>query len=689
MTRLTVTTYRMPGACLGQDNPLPDLGHVGDAHAEIVIDRETVSDAEARYMGWGRIHSILPYTLQDGYDREKKEKDYKAIVLENDCLRATFLPTLGGRLWSLIDKAKGRELLHVNPVFQPANLALRNAWFSGGVEWNCGIIGHTPFTCSDVQADQFTLSDGTPVLSLWQYERVRHLVYRVDALLPEGSRQLLIRVYIHNTLPTESAVYWWSNMAVNEGEDVRVIVPAHKAFRYGYGGKLSKVPVPYMTAEADKLRGQAAKLARERGGTLDWDVSHSTCLPQSMDFFFDIPDGQRPFLAALGKDGYGICQTSTSGLRGRKLFVWGMGNGGRHWQEFLSTKGSAYIELQSGLARTQLEHLPMPGHGTITWLEAYGPVQADPSRVHGQDYEAAVSCVEDALDALCPASLLEDRLQSLLSELDTHAVQGTVLHAAPCFLGAELALHASDPGFDPGTVPYARMQDADTPEAENWLTLLRTGALPCPDVLSRPVSYMTDPTWEAILRSSVDAGKSDHWYGHYLLAVMAHARDDVKQAQEAYMRSVQLARNPWALRGLAVLALRQGDTARASSLLQEATRMLPIRPLAVEAMDAMLRDKDYTGMLALYRLLPESLRADGRLQVYRAAARLRSGDLAGAKAILSQDLVLADVREGETWLTDLWFECAAISRDGKLTPEGLAWARDTVLPPRHLDFRML
>ena len=155
-------------------------------------------------------------------------------------------------------------------------------------------------------------------------------------------------------------------MAVNEGDDVRVIVPAHKAFRYGYGGKLSKVPVPYMTAEADKLRGQAAKLAREKGGTLDWDVSHSTCLPQSMDFFFDIPDGQHPFLAALGKDGYGICQTSTSGLRGRKLFVWGMGNGGRHWQEFLSTKGSAYIELQSGLARTQLEHLPMPGHGTIT-----------------------------------------------------------------------------------------------------------------------------------------------------------------------------------------------------------------------------------------------------------------------------------------------------------------------------------
>ena len=37
---------------------------------------------------------------------------------------------------------------YTNDVIRFRNLAIRNAWFSGGVEWNCGIIGHSPFTCS-------------------------------------------------------------------------------------------------------------------------------------------------------------------------------------------------------------------------------------------------------------------------------------------------------------------------------------------------------------------------------------------------------------------------------------------------------------------------------------------------------------------------------------------------------------
>ena len=77
---------------------------------------------------------------------------FRVAVLENDHLRATFLLELGGRLWSLLHKPTGRELLSVNPVFQPANLAIRNAWFSGGVEWN--IAHDRPFAvhlCADLR----------------------------------------------------------------------------------------------------------------------------------------------------------------------------------------------------------------------------------------------------------------------------------------------------------------------------------------------------------------------------------------------------------------------------------------------------------------------------------------------------------------------------------------------------------
>lgn len=682
MSTLTMTTYTMPAASLGRENPLPDLKSVGDAHAAIEIDETTVTAEEAQYMGWGRINTILPYTLQDGYNRTRRRRAFKAAVLENEHLRATFLLQLGGRLWSLYDKDAGRELLHVNPVFQPCNLALRNAWISGGVEWNVGIIGHSPFTVDDMACEQLALQDGTPVLRMFQYERVRHLFYRVEAFLPDGAKELYVRVRIDNATKEDTAVYWWSNMAVNEGEDVRVIVPAEKAFRYGYGGKLAKVPVPYMTAEADKLRGEAARLARANGGTLDWDISHTTNLPQSMDFFFDVPRETRPFIAAPDRDGYGMCQTSTDELHGRKLFVWGMGTGGRHWQEFLAKKGCAYIELQAGLAHTQLEHLPMKGGASISWLESYGAVQADPAAVHGKDYRAAVASVAEALEAVRPAAGLEEMHAKVKRELDGQ--KGTVLHSGMGFARAEKELLGDK--FDTAGLSLQAMRLGV--QEKPWMELAAKGVLPCPDPAQEPSSYQKGAAWEEALEKSIQNGASDHWYGHYQLGVMYAARGNDQAARKAFERSLEHARNPWALRCLAVLEEREGNLSHAADLLCEAVDRKPIRPLALEALDLLAKTEQYSRMYELMNSLPAQVRQVGRVKTYEILALLRTGRYDEAQALLMSRIVLTDVREGDVLLTDLWFELMARKERGSADEEDIIWAHEHLKPPRHLDFRM-
>ena len=682
MTELRIERYEMPAASLGREDPLPDLGGIGDAHEKIQIDETTITPEESKYMGWGRVSTILPYTLQDGYGRKRRTRGFKAAVLENEHLKAVFLLQLGGRLWSLIDKDTGRELLHRNPVFQPCNLALRNAWISGGVEWNCGIIGHTPFTVDDMACERLTFSDGTPVLRMYQYERVRHLFYRVEAFLPEGARELYVRVRIDNATKEDTAVYWWSNMAVDERDDVRIVVPAEKAYRYGYGGKLSKVPVPYMTVEADKLTGHSAELARANGGTLDWDVSHPKTLPQSIDFFFDLPKEVRPFIAAPGGDGYGMCQTSTGELRGRKLFVWGMGAGGRHWQEFLSKKGSAYVELQAGLAHTQLEHLPMAGGASISWLESYGAVRADPEKVHDPDWDTAVRAVAEALESQRPAEALETWHARAKRELDGRS--GEVLHGGMGFARCERALLGKD--FDTAGLDLDAMRI--TGKEALWLQLAEEGVLRCPDPLEQPLSYQTGRHWEEALRRSVESGKSDHWYAHYHLGVMADARGDAALAKAEYERSIAQTPNPWAMRCLAVRAHREDDDARAADLLLRAVRMVTIRPLVVEAMDSLMRIGRWDDMLALAGELPETLAENGRVKTFIVAALLRTGRTEEAGRLLNGPFVLTDVREGQVLLTDLWFEYAALRGKGEATPETIAWARATQKPPRHLDFRM-
>jgi hypothetical protein len=106
--------------------------------------------------------------------------------MENDFLRAEFIPALGGRLWSLYDKQRKRDILYRNPVFRPANLAIREAWFSGGIEWNIGRLGHSVHTCAPVFAG--VVGDtGQSVLRLWEFERQTRLFWRIEFTLPDDS----------------------------------------------------------------------------------------------------------------------------------------------------------------------------------------------------------------------------------------------------------------------------------------------------------------------------------------------------------------------------------------------------------------------------------------------------------------------------------------------------------------------
>ena len=116
---LRVEPYRIPAADLGPANPLPPLRPARPKPLKPADEGD-----------YGKDVGVLPHRMQDGYNRDRRGRDFLAVVLENDFLRATFLPEVGGKLWSLVHKPSGRELLFCNPVFQPCNLAIRNAWTS-------------------------------------------------------------------------------------------------------------------------------------------------------------------------------------------------------------------------------------------------------------------------------------------------------------------------------------------------------------------------------------------------------------------------------------------------------------------------------------------------------------------------------------------------------------------------------
>ncbi len=669
MSDFRIGTLQIPGSPLGGKNPLPVFKSLEAASAGEAID-ESVPSEDREYLGTHLDTGCLPFRLQDDYDRSRQELRFLTVVLENEILRATFLPELGGRLWSLFHKPTGREMLEVNPVFQPANLAIRNAWFSGGVEWNSCVYGHSAYGCSPMFSACLDGPDGTKVLRMYEWHRTRCVPFQMDFYLPSDSHFLFLRVGLINPHDHESPTYWWSNMSVPESPDMRVIVPADQAFTYEYGGKTSMVSIPY-----------------DHGH----DVTYPTNSPFARDYFFRIPDGQRPWIAALDKSGCGLIHASTSRLVGRKLFAWGMNPGGRRWQEFISGPGSK-CEIQAGLARTQMECLPMPPHSQWCWLEAFGLCEADPAVTHGSQWHQAVRHVNAWLDEFLPQEHLEEELarsQAFVNRPpDEFILRGSgwgalerrrrEKHGERAFCGPRLV-------FDDASM---------TEDQQPWLKLLEEGVLPCPDSSETPGAWMIQDEWRELVEASLRRTDGDHWLAWLHLGLMHYANDEHDAAEEAWCKSLRRRPNTWAYRNLAQLAKCRGASAKAADLYLQAYELAPQRrPIVVEYCGALLEAGRAEEALKLILSLPSELRRYPRIQVFEAQAAIEVGDLKRAKGILTEDFELPDVREGETILTDLWFamhERRIADAENAVIDDALRRrVREECPPPANLDFRVV
>ena len=67
-------------------------------------------------------------------------------------------------------KRRKKSLLYNNKSIQVANLAIRDAWFAGGIEWNIGQYGHGFSTSSSVFASIQSDEEGEEFLRIYDYE---------------------------------------------------------------------------------------------------------------------------------------------------------------------------------------------------------------------------------------------------------------------------------------------------------------------------------------------------------------------------------------------------------------------------------------------------------------------------------------------------------------------------------------
>lgn len=657
MSEMKLGTYNIQSVEIGKESTLPAL------EGMLNLQQQTTGNLDENdniFLGYGFCKTVFPYRQQDVYSRQLQPTQYMSVTLENEHLKAVFLPQLGGRLISLVDKAKNKDLLFSNKQLYVGNLATRNSWFSGGVEWNTSIVGHSPFTCAPLFTAKTTLADGTPVLRMYEYERIRGMVFQMDFFLPSGSKMLYARVRLVNETDEVVPAYWWSNMALPALNGARVVTDGDTAFT-NQKAIVNKETVP----------------VNSRGEEITWPQHN----PLAVDYFWNLPETSRRYVAYLDKQGWGLVQTSTARERGRKLFVWGQGQGGHHWQEYLAGEaGEGYIEVQAGLAKTQYECLPMPPHTAWEWLEAYGPLQADAAAVQGE-WSAAGGEVKQRLAEILSAEALEDLLAYTKNTMAKQPAAELLLQGSSW--GAlevrRRALHGEtplSPHLDFGQV---------TGETAQWLKLFQEGTLGEMQPDGVPPSFAGEPAALHALQNAVKHKDKNNWYTHMQLGATLLAAGQVEKARAALNQSLALQLNAWSLYALSCLEENQGVLFAACGHIKAAQRLRPAdASLAKSCLRLLIKAEEFEQAMDVYNRLPAEIQALGRVRLYLATALVGVNRLDEAEAILLEGggLIVPDVRESERSTSDIW---QAIQQ----RRHGLTDAEAAACPvPYALDFRM-
>lgn len=609
---------------LGGEASVPDLagGLILQNQLEFHLDEE-----DEIFQGYGRRKSSFPYRQFSCYDRILTERTVKTVTLENAYLKAVFLPEFGGRLWCLYDKEKSRELLYTNDVIRFSNLAVRNAWFSGGVEWNIGVIGHSPFTTAPLFVSTLEDENGTPVLRMYEYERIRGVVWQMDFWLGENDRFLNARMRIVNETDEVIPMYWWSNIAVPEHENGRIIVPARRAFTYRDGG-VYKVDVPMVDGV---------------------DISRYQNIPSSVDYFFEIPQNSPKYIAHVDENGYGLLQMSTGRQQARKLFSWGHKRGADRWQGYLTENAGRYVEIQAGLPKTQYGCLPMAPHTAWEWLERYGGVEL------GRE-ETALSFES-----------LKERLTGRIAEMREFTEMEAVLSSTKRMAKTESRIVLQGSGF--GALKNAERKQAGlpvlsshldfgaVPDAQRgWIEFLESGVFMEPDADCAPECFMTGELFMKRLEETMEQNKNN-WYAHYQLGLFKFQKEKYGEAQREFELSNLCRENAWARHGAAYALFCQGRTEEAAEAMLCGMRMRKDDLSYVKDGFKLLRlCNSHAGIIALYEELPETIRTESRIRFHYADALAQTGKTDAAYDILCAGggLVPDDVREGEASVGQLW-----------------------------------
>lgn len=329
-------------------------------------------------------YNVLNWSAYDGSSPAPVNQDYELLVLENDHLRVTLLPELGGRVYQMIFKPSGHNELYQNPVIKPTHWGPpEQGWWlaAGGVEW-CLPVEEHGYEWGEPWSYEVVTSTAGVTVTLRDTSASDRLRAAITLHLPADRGYLAVTPRIENPTGGIIGYKYWSNAMLAPGAANTVGADLRFAF------------------EADQVtvhsRGDPGLPGA--GQPMSWPVYNGTDYSRLGNWnrwlgFFERPQAAGDFVGVYdtGAD-EGLTRVFPSSVAvGSKGF--GMGWADPIDPHTWTDDGSTYVELHGGVAPTFADTATLGAGQALEWTEYWYPV-GDIGQLSAATAEAALGVRE-------------------------------------------------------------------------------------------------------------------------------------------------------------------------------------------------------------------------------------------------------------------------------------------------------
>jgi tetratricopeptide (TPR) repeat protein len=293
-----------------------------------------------------------PYTMRTNLTGVQADHAWRAIFLENEYLKCTVLPDIGGRLYTCIDKISVQSMFSANPSIKLARVGYRGAWAEFGVEFNFP-ISHNWVSMSPVDFAYAAHEDGSASVWVGNIDRVYGMQWGVELVLKPGTTLLEQRVTLYNRSDLRHRYYWWNNAGVRVWDDSRIEYPMRFVASHGFT-EVSRWPIDSKGRDLSLIKDQT-------NGPVSLFVHGS----------------HEPFM--------GIWHPHTQtgvvhfaeyrDVPAKKIWSFGVDASALEWRTVLTDNESGFAEVQAGLFRNQETYAFLDPGQTVRFNEYWMPVR--------------------------------------------------------------------------------------------------------------------------------------------------------------------------------------------------------------------------------------------------------------------------------------------------------------------------